>query len=150
MRKLLTQKPGRRPLEAVNDLSRRTRRIGLDEQVNVVRHHFHFVNEKAVLGGNLVEQLLEPHINGRNKNGPPVLWTPHKVVLEAEHGSGVFGVSISRHTALYTRRTTNCQHLTKERVALPPPAKAGGPRATKPMDPHCLGLSVSGCDPPGS
>lgn len=111
VRKLLTQKPGRRPLEAVNDLSRRTRRIGLDEQVNVVRHHFHFVNEKAVLGGNLVEQLLEPHINGWNKNGPPVLWTPHKVVLEAEHGSGVFGVSISRHTALYTRRTTNCQHL---------------------------------------
>lgn len=131
VRELLTQKPGRRPLKAVYDLGRRARGISLNEQVNVVWHHFCLVNQEAVFGGNFREQLLKAHINGRHKNGAAVLRAPHKVILQRVHRTGISGIAFAFHAALDTRRKTNCQHKRKERAALPPLAEASGPRAAE-------------------
>lgn len=107
VRELLTKEPGRRPLEAVDDLGGRPRWVGLDEQVNVVRQHFRLVQQEPVLGGNLPEQLFKPGVDGRHKNRSPVLRAPHEVVLQTKHGPGVLCVAFSRHVWLYTRRTSN-------------------------------------------
>lgn len=119
VRKLLTQEAGCRTLEAIDDLGRRARRVGLDKQVNVIRHHFHFVNEKAVLCGDLIEQNLEALIDGRNENRPTILRAPNDVILEAENSPSVVRVSrsLSAHARIYTRRTSKRQHLAERKGA---------------------------------
>lgn len=126
VRKLLAQEAGCRSLEAIDNLGHGARRVSLDKQVNVVRHNFDFVNEKTVLGGDLVKEGLEALINGRNENWTSVLRAPDDVILEAENSPRITCIprSLCRHVLLYIRRITKRQHKQKERAALPLSAKA--------------------------
>jgi len=115
MRKLLAQESRRCALETVDDFSDGSRRITLDEQVNMIRHDFQLVNEEIVLQRHFADQLLEPFVYWRHQYGPSVLRAPHHVIFEAENSPGIACISRSRlsHAELCKRREDICQHKKK-------------------------------------
>ncbi len=117
VRKLLAQETRGRALEAVDDFGNGARRIALDKDVHVIRHHLKFVNHETVMLGYLAYQLLEPGVHGRRQYGAPVLRAPYDVKLEAENRSGILRISWPRvdHATIYRRRTANCQQQKKGR-----------------------------------
>jgi hypothetical protein len=79
-------------LEPSGDLGHAESRVRLDEQVNVVGHHFQSVNHHLAFSCLLSEQNFEFPIDLPNEDRPTLLRTPHKVKLEAEQCASVLSV----------------------------------------------------------
>jgi hypothetical protein len=61
--------------------------------VNVVGHHFHSLDEHAILLCRSVQNVLQPLLNVTDKNFAAVLWAPNDVIRQVEHGTSVLGVA---------------------------------------------------------
>src|SRR5215467_5516375 len=66
---------------------------GLDEEVNVVRHHLPRVDGESVLSSHGSADLLEAGINRRYEYLPAILWAPNDGIREAEESPGISRVS---------------------------------------------------------
>ena len=77
----------------------------------------------AVLFGGLGNQFLELIVDGRNQHLSPILGTPDKVILQAEHRPGVGSVSrFGGHSAYYAsaRYLASVSRVARPAIALSP------------------------------
>ena len=86
-----------------DDLRHTARRVGLDEDMNVIRHHFEGVDAHAQFGRDFRQQNLQPIIHRRRQHGSAIFRAPHKVIPQREDRAGVLGVSIVNHEDEYMR-----------------------------------------------
>jgi hypothetical protein len=115
-RELFTQYTRGYGLEPTGDIGRCPARIGLDERVNVVGHHFQSVDRHVPVVGDLVNQFLQPILDAIDQDWTAILWTPDKVILEAENCPGVPRISgvITNHLLLYARPLYNVKSEPKK------------------------------------
>lgn len=113
-------------LEAIDDLGDAQGRVGLDEQVHVIRHHFHRMDGHAVIRGDRESDFPEPGIYGRDQHWAPVLGAENDVVFQAVNSPGTGFVSCFRnHAAPYRGAGFLIQGFrTIARTAIPLSAKA--------------------------
>lgn len=95
------QRTGCRSLEAVDDLGHAPRRIALDEQVHVIRHHFEGVDRHPQFGRLIGEQGAELISDITDQDRAPILGAPDQVVLQREDGARVLCVT-TVHATDYT------------------------------------------------
>src|SRR5262249_15773973 len=69
-------------LESVDYLGDGARRVGRDEEVNVVGHHLHRVDGESVLSGHGSDDRLEAGIKRRCRHQPCLTWGANEVILE--------------------------------------------------------------------
>jgi hypothetical protein len=93
MWELLPKYPTAGTLQAIDDFRNASRRVGCDEQMNVVRHDFHSLDQHAVLLCCSVQDVLEPRLYVTHKDFATVLRAEHDVVRQIEDGSCVLDVT---------------------------------------------------------
>jgi hypothetical protein len=77
--------------------------IDFDQQVNVIRHHFHFQDVNGQLRRQLGSNVTKPRINAVDQDGTPIFWAKDNLVF-----TGVDNVVIAfefggfDHTSDYT------------------------------------------------
>jgi len=60
--------------------------------VNVIRHHFHRLDQHSVLRCCCQQNMLEPFFHFTNKNFAPILWAPHEVIAQVKYRAHVLDV----------------------------------------------------------
>src|SRR5437868_3454599 len=93
MRKFLTKYSAAGTFETVDHFCRTSSRVRCDKQMYVVWHHFHSLDEHAVLLCRGIQNVLEPLFHFTDKNFEAILRAEHDVVRQVEDGSGVLDVT---------------------------------------------------------
>src|SRR5256886_1809856 len=93
MRKFLTKYSAAGTFETVDHFCRTSSRVRCDKQMYVVWHHFHSLDEHAVLLCRGIQNVLEPLFHFTDKNFAAILRAEHDVVRQVEDGSGVLDVT---------------------------------------------------------
>src|SRR5213082_2885376 len=93
MRKFLTKYSAAGTFETVDHFCHTSSRVRCDKQMYVVWHHFHSLDEHAVLLCRGIQNVLEPLFHFTDKNFEAILRAEHDVVRQVEDGSGVLDVT---------------------------------------------------------
>ena len=93
MRKFLTKDSAAGTFETVDHCCHTSSRVRCDKQMYVVWHHFHSLDEHAVLLCRGIQNVLEPLFHFTDKNFEAILRAEHDVVRQVEDGSGVLDVT---------------------------------------------------------
>src|SRR5437016_2018142 len=93
MRKFLTKYSAAGTFETVDHFCHTASRVRCDEQMYVVWHHFHSLDEHAVLLCRGIQNVLEPLFHFTEKNFEAILRAEHDVVRQVEDGSGALDVT---------------------------------------------------------
>ena len=93
MRKFLTKYSAAGTFETVDHFCHTSSRVRCDKQMYVVWHHFHSLDEHAVLLCRGIQNVLEPLFHFTDKNFAAILRAEHDVVRQVEDGSGVLDVT---------------------------------------------------------
>ena len=75
----------------------RQRRIGLDEQVNVIGHDFKRPDLRVQLVGFFMQEHSEPVGNCADQDWQAVFGTPHQVVLERKDRPLILPIAFINH-----------------------------------------------------
>jgi len=88
-----SQYSGTCSLDPVNDLRHRPAWVGLDKEVDVVRHDLVNVNHGINFGSDIPDDFNQTGRNVIGQHRPTVFRAPDQVVLERENGAGVFCIA---------------------------------------------------------
>lgn len=124
--KFVTHYPAGPALEAVDDIGHAKRRIGVDEQLDVIRHHVHGVDCQAAVGGDVRAEFLTAGTERGRQEGTSEWRAPIEMIREATDcpGRGLI-VWFRAHTG----RQMSVGKPTHERRACARPAIAPPPES---------------------
>ena len=126
-RKFASQFVRREAFELRRNMRGSEARVGLDKQVNVVRHNFQRVNRGVQFLRFAIKQLPQSLLDGTNEYFESVLRTPDEVILERVQGSDADSVAIVNHTSSVARKLEICKKSHRRRTAFLCPLKRAVP-----------------------
>jgi hypothetical protein len=123
-RKLTTKDAARVSLQPIHNLCHSVSRVVLKEKMNMIRHHFHCMNDKTSLLGLFQQKRFQPFIDSVDKNLATILWAPNQMHFQTKYRARVLGISF--HVFQYT---SDGDILSRKDDAIPLPPKVGSPLA---------------------
>jgi hypothetical protein len=101
VRELLSKEARAKPLELGSNMCRRSRRVRLHKQVNLVWHNLQSVNCSPYLSSFGFQKLFQPSSDSAYQQRLAVLGAPHQVIFQGKNRPGVAAIARIWHKPIF-------------------------------------------------